>query len=356
MRLIHYAGAAALIAALGALPAGAQERQVEKAGEAVERGAEETGEAVEEAGEAVGEGAEEAADETRDAARATERETKEAARAAEREAKQTARRAEREAEDVAEPDEAIRQAQEKLKVEGHYDGQVDGLMGPETQEALRKYQQTEGIKVTGRLDKGTRKSLDISKQAAADDDSDVEEAAEATGNVTETVVRKTGKGAVKVADVTVEGVKEGGEATGEGVEAAGKGTRAAGDPVDKGVDAAGKGVEVGLDKTGDVLEAGIEGVGTGLKKAGGAVADVFDDDKKPDVTTSQEYDTRQTVETTRALQARLGELGYYSGRIDGVMGEPTEAALKRYQTEKGLEATGKLDPATAKSLDIKISR
>jgi hypothetical protein len=53
----------------------------------------------------------------------------------------------------------IRQAQEKLRSEGLYRGRSDGLMGPETQQALRRYQHRNGLPETATLDQGTMNSL-----------------------------------------------------------------------------------------------------------------------------------------------------------------------------------------------------
>ena len=40
------------------------------------------------------------------------------------------------------------------------------------------------------------------------------------------------------------------------------------------------------------------------------------------------------------LQLKLKELGYFPGRADGLFGAMTEEAVKTYQTDKGLTATG----------------
>jgi peptidoglycan hydrolase-like protein with peptidoglycan-binding domain len=48
--------------------------------------------------------------------------------------------------------EDAKSAQESLKAKGLYDGEVDGVMGPKTRRALREYQKSEGLAVTGRLD------------------------------------------------------------------------------------------------------------------------------------------------------------------------------------------------------------
>ena len=54
---------------------------------------------------------------------------------------------------------AIRDAQQKLADAGFYHGKIDGLMGPQTREALSAYQQQNGLTQTARLDKPTRDRL-----------------------------------------------------------------------------------------------------------------------------------------------------------------------------------------------------
>ena len=53
----------------------------------------------------------------------------------------------------------IRTAQRQLKERGYYAGPVDGVIGPATENALRAYQRDRGLKVTGRLDSPTVRSL-----------------------------------------------------------------------------------------------------------------------------------------------------------------------------------------------------
>jgi peptidoglycan hydrolase-like protein with peptidoglycan-binding domain len=48
----------------------------------------------------------------------------------------------------------------------------------------------------------------------------------------------------------------------------------------------------------------------------------------------------------RQAQQALKAAGHDPGRIDGVMGPQTTAALKAYQTQHGLTATGQLDAPT----------
>jgi peptidoglycan hydrolase-like protein with peptidoglycan-binding domain len=54
----------------------------------------------------------------------------------------------------------------------------------------------------------------------------------------------------------------------------------------------------------------------------------------------------------RAVQSRLRQLGFYSGRIDGIWGPNMQASLQRFQQGRGLQATGQLNPATATALGL----
>lgn len=49
----------------------------------------------------------------------------------------------------------VRQVQEHLKAAGFDPGPVDGSMGPQTQQALREFQEAQGLPATGRLDEET---------------------------------------------------------------------------------------------------------------------------------------------------------------------------------------------------------
>ena len=54
--------------------------------------------------------------------------------------------------------------------------------------------------------------------------------------------------------------------------------------------------------------------------------------------------------STRAVQAALAWRGYYSGRIDGVMGPETRSAIRAFQKQQGLPATGEIDSELSKAL------
>jgi peptidoglycan hydrolase-like protein with peptidoglycan-binding domain len=76
--------------------------------------------------------------------------------------------------------EQVKAVQQALKDKGHDPGEIDGVMGPKTQAALRDYQQKEGLKATGRLDSATASKLGV--QAKADTSSSTSPAASPSGS------------------------------------------------------------------------------------------------------------------------------------------------------------------------------
>ena len=59
----------------------------------------------------------------------------------------------------------VQQIQQKLNEQGYKVGSVDGKFGPKTKEALRKFQETKGIKPTGQPDKQTMAALGVQNDA-----------------------------------------------------------------------------------------------------------------------------------------------------------------------------------------------
>jgi His-Xaa-Ser repeat protein HxsA len=52
------------------------------------------------------------------------------------------------------------------------------------------------------------------------------------------------------------------------------------------------------------------------------------------------------------VQAALAREGYYHGAIDGSIGPATRNALRRYQRNQGLDATGRIDRAVIEALGL----
>ncbi len=52
------------------------------------------------------------------------------------------------------------------------------------------------------------------------------------------------------------------------------------------------------------------------------------------------------VDENEGVQARLNNLGFYCGKVDGIIGPHTAAALKSFQRKMGLPDTGRADQTT----------
>ena len=62
--------------------------------------------------------------------------------------------------------ETVKQVQQKLSDAGHQ-LEVDGIMGPKTQAALREYQQKNNLQASGQLDQKTMAALGVSEGGSA---------------------------------------------------------------------------------------------------------------------------------------------------------------------------------------------
>ena len=54
----------------------------------------------------------------------------------------------------------------------------------------------------------------------------------------------------------------------------------------------------------------------------------------------------------QSVQGKLSQAGVYTGRIDGIWGADSQAALERFQQAHQLQVTGQLNQATAATLGI----
>ncbi|MEQ1821089.1 MAG: peptidoglycan-binding domain-containing protein [Fimbriimonadaceae bacterium] len=62
------------------------------------------------------------------------------------------------------------------------------------------------------------------------------------------------------------------------------------------------------------------------------------------------YKRGSTGPEVKKIQERLRVLGFYLGAIDGGFGQGTEAAVKKFQTAKGIKSDGEVGPTTWKLL------
>jgi N-acetylmuramoyl-L-alanine amidase len=69
-------------------------------------------------------------------------------------------------------------------------------------------------------------------------------------------------------------------------------------------------------------------------------------------TTSPEIDEGSFSCDITDLQQRLKNWGYYSGNINGIYGEDTAAAVKKYQIDHGLKVSGTTDADTMEAMGL----
>jgi len=139
------------------------------------------------------------------------------------------------------------------------------------------------------------------------------------------------------------------QTTGEKIEDKAKRT---GDKMERAADKTGEKAHRAADKT----EAKTENAWDKTKDKTREVKDKV----KANTTDKMQHTTdRMNAKTEKAdvmaMQQALRDKGYNPGRIDGVMGPRTSAALRDYQRKEGLQATGRRDDETAMKLGLRTS-
>ena len=67
------------------------------------------------------------------------------------------------------------------------------------------------------------------------------------------------------------------------------------------------------------------------------------------------YTYAATASQNKQIQQKLKDLGYYKGKIDGIIGKLSIAAIKAFQRDNGLVVDGIVGPKTAAKLKISLS-
>jgi peptidoglycan hydrolase-like protein with peptidoglycan-binding domain len=135
---------------------------------------------------------------------------------------------------------AVKQAQTELKHQGYYEGEVDGVLGPQTRVGLRRYQKEKGLAGDGRFTHDTAIRLGIAKDGDPSPGEHFEDAGAEIKDHYGKGGKAMGKGAkemgkdVKEGEVT-EGAKDLGKGAGKFGKEVGKGTAKAAKKVGKGV-------------------------------------------------------------------------------------------------------------------------
>src|SRR5689334_8337955 len=76
-------------------------------------------------------------------------------------------------------------------------------------------------------------------------------------------------------------------------------------------------------------------------------------DTTKDVNRKQWSNQTVSTENVRQVQTALKSRGFDPGRTDGVMGPKTMAAVRNFQSSRGLTASGMIDDSTMNALQIK---
>lgn len=76
----------------------------------------------------------------------------------------------------------------------------------------------------------------------------------------------------------------------------------------------------------------------------------YDDGYAPDEYSQSAYDNDYGDSSVTQVQVALARAGYYHGAIDGSVGPETRNALRRFQRDRGLEATGRIDRSVIEAL------
>ena len=241
---------------------------------------------------------------------------------------------------------AVRALQKRLKELGYYSGSVDGDFGKGTESAVKAFQRANGLTADGKAGQKTLEKLNsrsaISwKQAHATPTPKVTAKPTkkvtatprptATPNLSKEYYLQTGSSGAKVKTLQNRLIQLGylgGRATGEYDDA----TRRA--------------VMAFQKRTKGLYDDGVAGPET--------LRILYSDSARR--ASSVAASTGETLETgsegseVRALQARLKELGYYKGSVDGSYGESTRAAVTAFQRNNGLTADGRAGSATLNAI------
>jgi peptidoglycan hydrolase-like protein with peptidoglycan-binding domain len=207
------------------------------------------------------------------------------------------------------PSPAVSDAQERLRRLGFYRGPVDGIAGDETERAVETFQASRGLAATGKLNDATVAAMREARPAAT-----ASRAAPAALDATNVRALQNRLHQLGFYGGRVDGVW-------------GTSTQSALERFQR---------SRGLEVTGTLTPATANALGieTASMTHPGDLAQPLD----PAV--------------VRNIQHRLGQLGFYNARADGIMGPGTKRALERFQESRGLAVTGDLNPTTIAALGL----
>lgn len=200
----------------------------------------------------------------------------------------------------------VRLAQKILKEYGYYSGSIDGLYGTGTTKAVKAFQKYNNLTVDGKIGAETAAVMNSGKAVHAPLNSEEDNNNTALVKTVQTLLKQYGYYTGKVDGVY-------GPATEAAVRS--------------------------FQKYNKLDEDGLVGKKTLEKLQSGDVV------RAPVVTS----DANKT--DVKHIQTRLAHYGYYTGKIDGVYGASTIAAVKAFQKGNDLTVDGAVGPKTLKKLN-----
>ena len=241
----------------------------------------------------------------------------------------------------------VKTVQKRLKALGYYKSTIDGKMGRDTVAALKAFQTANGLEADGVAGKATYAIL-FSDQAMAKGTTPTPQPtdtpapeAEATAAASWPTLRKndSGNDVAQLQEALIELGYLSGKADGN------YGTK-----TEEAVKAFQKANNLTADGTaGEKTQKAL--YGGSAKKAAASATATPKATATPAPADSSVLKVGSTGSEVKSLQSRLIELGYLSGKADGVYGTKTAAAVKAYQKAQKLTADGVAGTKTLSSLD-----
>lgn len=238
----------------------------------------------------------------------------------------------------------VLKVQEALYEKGYLDSEADGVFGQMTADAVREFQQDNGLEATGLVDDATK---DLILSNGASEIRDVQAKLAELGYLNaepDGVMGAATSGALGVfqRDNGLEVTGEIDDATRELLFSEEEEPKSEATLVQE------KLIELGY------LQGEADGDFGPLSSE---ALSLFQEANELPVTGEIDETTKEVLfsdaaqgDTVRIAQARLIELGYLSGAADGIFGAKSEAAIKQFQQLHGIEVTGQPDEATMEKL------
>ncbi|WP_305077959.1 peptidoglycan-binding protein [Guptibacillus hwajinpoensis] len=211
----------------------------------------------------------------------------------------------------------VTSVQQQLKNKGYYNYNVDGIYGPITEKAVKKFQSANGLSQTGVVDSQTKTKLSSSSVEEKKEEVSGLKVGARGSSVTSLQQNLKDRGYY---NYNVDGI------FGSITEKAVKEFQSI----------------VGLPVTGVANDATIDA----LKARGGTTQTPVSDQ----VTQGDILKLGVKGEGVKELQSKLTALGYYKGSKDGDFGPATEQAVKNFQSRNKLTVDGVVGPATWEKL------